>query len=159
MKNSQYFHPNFEQFFQRISPEVKKTFTQEQLQAIKMACESSNQNHPGLNIRLSLKVFRSKFYIVLLAGKERRSKQRLQDKNTVYPLRNPVNVLFLLGLFIIFIISSFAILSLVFPSISFMPTSPHPTSIPWINNKFDCERTYRIWNDDKCWDSEHSPTF
>lgn len=159
MKNSQYFHPDFEQFYNKLSPEVKKTLTHEQIQGLKIACESSSHNHHFLKIRVSLPIFRAKFYMVLFAGKERRSKQRLQYQRGLYPLRNPVNIFFLLGLLIIFIISSFAILTLVLSSISSIPTSSYPTSIPGINNKFDCERTHRLWNDDKCWDSEHSPMF
>ncbi|AKG22436.1 hypothetical protein [Calothrix sp. 336/3] len=33
------------------------------------------------------------------------------------------------------------------------------TSIPWINNKHDCEHTARTWKNDKCWDAEHSLMF
>ncbi len=160
MKNSQCFHPSFEQFYHKISPEVKKTLTHEQIQALKTACESHSHNRHFLSIRVSLPIFRSKFYMVVLAGKERRSKQCLHYKKGMYPLRNPINILLLLGLLIIFIVSSLALFTLVLSSISSVPTSsPYPTSIPWINNQFECERTDRIWNEDKCWDSEHSPTF
>ncbi|MDP5339521.1 MAG: hypothetical protein NWQ28_13210, partial [Nodularia sp. (in: cyanobacteria)] len=97
MNNSQCFHPNFEQFYHKISPEVKKTLTHEQIQALKIACEAHNHNRHFLNIRVSFPILRSKFYMVVLAGKERRSQQRLHYKKGIYPLRNPINILLLLG--------------------------------------------------------------
>ncbi|MDM9380624.1 hypothetical protein QUB80_07880 [Chlorogloeopsis sp. ULAP01] len=38
-------------------------------------------------------------------------------------------------------------------------TSSHPTSIPWIESKLECEHTNRTWHDGKCWDDEHSQMF
>lgn len=35
----------------------------------------------------------------------------------------------------------------------------HPTSLPWIDNKFECEHRGREWRDKKCWDSEHNMLF
>ncbi|MCV3217428.1 hypothetical protein OGM63_28625 [Plectonema radiosum NIES-515] len=35
----------------------------------------------------------------------------------------------------------------------------HPTSIPWLTEKYQCQHTHRIWRDDKCWDYEHNPMF
>ncbi|MBW4670464.1 MAG: hypothetical protein KME60_24365 [Cyanomargarita calcarea GSE-NOS-MK-12-04C] len=35
----------------------------------------------------------------------------------------------------------------------------YPTSLPWIQDKSDCEYRGRTWEDAKCWDKEHSPTF
>lgn len=138
---------------------MKETITHEQLQAIKMVWETNDWNRHFLDISVSLPIPAIRLYIVLLVGKQRRAKRRWRYAKGVYPLRNPVNILLLLGLVIIFLISSFAILTFVWSSIYSIPTLPHPTSIPWINNQFDCERTYRIWNNGQCWDLEHSPVF
>jgi hypothetical protein len=35
----------------------------------------------------------------------------------------------------------------------------HPTSLPWIYTKSDCEYRGRKWDNNKCWDSEHSILF
>ncbi len=67
-------------------------------------------------------------------------------------------------------IDTYAFLRLVIPlfsspisidvgDISNMGTSYYPTSIPWINNPSRCENSGRSWENNKCWDSEHSPTF
>ena len=31
----------------------------------------------------------------------------------------------------------------------------HPTSIPWINDSYNCETTGRSWEQGECWDYEH----
>ena len=160
IKNSQYSSPSFDNFYNKISPEVQKTFTHEQIQAIKIACESNNsyRRHP-LDIRVSVPIPGLRFYLVLLAGKERRSKQRLQYERSIYPWYNPVNVLFIFLLLAIFSTSSFSIFQFFFSSTTSKSTESHPTSIPWIDNELQCQHTKRVWQDDKCWDAEHSPTF
>ncbi|RUT01777.1 hypothetical protein DSM106972_064000 [Dulcicalothrix desertica PCC 7102] len=35
----------------------------------------------------------------------------------------------------------------------------YPTSLPWINNKSECEHRGREWQGEKCWDSEHNMLF
>lgn len=44
-------------------------------------------------------------------------------------------------------------------STNYLETSYHPTSIPWIENSRKCEDSGRIWEANKCWDTEHSPLF
>lgn len=38
-------------------------------------------------------------------------------------------------------------------------SSYYPTSIPWIDNSLSCEKSGRVWNNDQCWDAEHSALF
>ncbi|WP_353928938.1 hypothetical protein WJM97_11410 [Okeanomitos corallinicola TIOX110] len=38
-------------------------------------------------------------------------------------------------------------------------TSYHPTSIPWIDNSSSCEKSGRVWENEQCWDGEHSALF
>ncbi len=35
----------------------------------------------------------------------------------------------------------------------------HPTSIPGIKDQKKCELAGRVWQDNKCWDYEHNPSF
>lgn len=39
------------------------------------------------------------------------------------------------------------------------PLTVSPTSIPWINNEFECKHTKRVWLEGECWDNEHGITF
>lgn len=35
----------------------------------------------------------------------------------------------------------------------------YPKLIPWISEKGRCEKTSRIWQNDKCWDNKNHPSF
>lgn len=57
--------------------------------------------------------------------------------------------------------STFCTASLIMSYVGSTSTASasHPTSIPWLNDKSQCEHTHRTWEDNKCWDYEHSPMF
>ncbi|MBD2493813.1 hypothetical protein [Nostoc sp. FACHB-280] len=95
------------------------------------------------------------------AGIQSRSHQELHTQNSTKNFWNPINILFFVGSCIILSTSSVMILSAVIPSVTSAISSPtaHATSIPWINNESDCKHTGRNWQDNKCWDNEHSLMF
>ncbi|MCC5652495.1 hypothetical protein LC609_22270 [Nostoc sp. XA013] len=159
MKSSQYTEPNFEQFFAKIAPEVANTFTEEQLEAIKKGFASRTWTRHSLDIRVSVPIPGLRFYVVLLAGQERRPKVRLSSEKGLYPFWTPGNILFLIGFLIIILACSYTIFSFTVSSFTPVSSSYYPASIPWIYDKSECEHTGRIWGDGKCWDSEHSPNF
>ncbi|MEH1826952.1 MAG: hypothetical protein V7L22_16575 [Nostoc sp.] len=96
-----------------------------------------------------------------LAGIERRLQQKPGLKKAISPRWNPINSFFLLVSLIILGISSFLIASYILSLVSSIVSSSviSPTSIPWIENKSDCQNTNRTWQDNKCWDYEHSLMF
>lgn len=96
-----------------------------------------------------------------LAGIERRAQQQLKSKKAANTVWTPVNCVFFIGAFIVLSTSSFVLICSIISSVSsFISTSTvQPTSIPWINNESDCKHTGRTWNDNKCWDDEHSMMF
>lgn len=162
MKSTEHIDPIFEQLFAKINPEIADSFTEEQLKAIKRGFGSDVWNRHTLDIRISVPIAGLRFYLIFLAGQERRSKQRLRYEKGVYPLLNPSNIVFLIGFLSIFLTCSITTFSFVlssFTSLNSSFTSTYPTSIPWILNKSECENTRRTWRDDKCWDDEHSPKF
>lgn len=159
MKINQYTDPTFEQLFAKIDPEIANTFTVEQLEAIKRGLTSRARTRHSLDIRVSVPIPGLRFYLVLLAGSERRSKGHLRSERGLYPFWAPANILFLIGFIIILSICSYTIFSSALSSLTPTSSSYYPTSIPWIDDKSECEHTGRIWNDGKCWDSEQSPNF
>ncbi|MEA5505324.1 hypothetical protein VB735_19860 [Halotia wernerae UHCC 0503] len=158
MKRRKQNNPVFEQLFAQISPEIKDTFTVDQLESIKMAFGSKNITTHPLELRVSVPTPELRFYLIFLAGLERRSLQRLRSEKSLHPLGIPSNIIFIIGFLIVLLASGYATFSFIFSS-TFIPTSTYPTSIPWIDNQSECRHTNRIWRDGKCWDSEHSPTF
>ncbi|MEH2295568.1 hypothetical protein, partial [Nostoc sp.] len=143
----------------KISPQIADSFTDEQLKAIQRGFGSQAGNSHSLDIRVSVPIPGLRFYLVLLAGSERRSQQRLQNEKSRYPLFNAGNIIFLTGFLTILLSCSFTIFSFLWSSLSSVSTSPFPTSIPWIFDKSECEHTNRTWSDKKCWDDQHSPMF
>jgi hypothetical protein len=78
----------------------------------------------------------------------------------------PANSLFISGCVLVFLGSIGATFSGLFISSSSLllifqnkSSTSHPTSIPWLVNKSDCEHTGRSWSGGKCWDNEHNPMF
>lgn len=96
-----------------------------------------------------------------LAGIERRLQHKSVSKKAVRSKWNPINSFLLLVSLIILGTSSFMITSYILSLVSSIVSSSvtSPTSIPWIENKSDCENTNRTWGDNKCWDYEHSSMF
>ena len=75
---------------------------------------------------------------------------------SVIPAVKFVSVTFFFGTLILcgFFAGSFMI-SYVTSSLNII----HPTSIPGIKEKEECEVKNKIWRDNKCWDYEHNPSF
>jgi hypothetical protein len=51
--------------------------------------------------------------------------------------------------------------SYVQPRAKAITSSDHPASIPWLQEKSECEHSNsnRTWGEGKCWDYEHNPMF
>lgn len=54
-------------------------------------------NNHAVNVRLSLPFFGGRYYLTVVGGKERRSRQRLAFERKKHPLRTTGNILFLLA--------------------------------------------------------------
>ena len=76
-KDSSKTDPFVQQFFARIPPKTATTFTDTQLAALKQVFKDRISKRHAVDIKLSMPFFKG-FYIVLLLGKEKRSKKRLQ---------------------------------------------------------------------------------
>ncbi len=78
---------------------------------------------------------------------------------------NSINIVLLTGFLITLGISIYATFSslgfrlLNFDVFTSIEESYHPTSIPWIDNAYECHRTGRDWHEQECWDDEHNPMF
>lgn len=100
-----------------------------------------------------------RFYLVLLGGEERRSKQRWQYEKQLYPLWTFSNIFFIIVAFSIILSGTISILFLIKSSIPKQFNSFAPTSLPWIKDEEKCKRGDKVWSDNKCWDSQHNPNF
>ena len=65
--------PFLTQMFTRMSPGVKFTFTPAQIDEIKKAFSARSFTSHALDVRHSIRLFGRSYYVVFLAGRERRS--------------------------------------------------------------------------------------
>ncbi len=88
-------------FFQRIDPGVARSFSAEQVAAIKRAFQPSR--HP-INIRGQVPFTGGRFFFVLLLGRERRTPVRIAAERARNPLFTRSNI---------FVFTAFGLLSLL----------------------------------------------
>lgn len=77
-KDSSKTDPFVQQFFACIPPKTATTFSNTQLAALKQVFKERITKRHAVDIKFSIPLFRQGFYIVLLLGKEKRTKKRLQ---------------------------------------------------------------------------------
>lgn len=91
-------------FLMAIPPEVAASFTDTQLAALKRAIGGGWGSHP-VEIRRSIPFFGRRYFIVLLGGVERRSKERIRAEHANRPLWTVANSL-IIGGFILMLLFS-----------------------------------------------------
>lgn len=84
--------PFLEEFFTRIPEKTARTFTRDQLIAVKMAFGARTWGMHTIDMRLSIPILLLRFYVVLLIGPERRSPKRRTDDRKRYPLTTLGNI-------------------------------------------------------------------
>lgn len=78
------------EFLERISPEIRSTFTDQQLTALS---DAFRRRRHSVDIRVSLPLPGGRRYLVLLMGKERRSSERRRLERLRQPLLTVMNVI------------------------------------------------------------------
>jgi hypothetical protein len=79
--------PFIEKFFGQIAPQIAQSFTPVQLAAIKVAFGSRSwSGRHWIDLRLSIPFLWRRYYLVLLAGPERRSGKRRSLERPTHPL-------------------------------------------------------------------------
>ncbi|WP_419902689.1 hypothetical protein [Kiloniella sp.] len=67
-------------YFERISPDVAATFTEEQKHAIKQMFGARGYAKHPVEVRRSIPFGRNRFYLIFLLGRERRAYDRLKNE-------------------------------------------------------------------------------
>ncbi|NER78321.1 MAG: hypothetical protein F6K42_01845 [Leptolyngbya sp. SIO1D8] len=149
-----------ERFLKNLPEDVANSFTLEQLKAMQVALQSTQWRRHPIDIRLSIPLLWKRFYFVLVAGPERRSKQRLKSDQIRNPVWTPVNLLFatgLIGLGILAALGLFQLKSISLDTLTGIET--HPAGIPFKEDQAACEESGRTWEEGKCIDYHHDPIF
>lgn len=78
------YDPFVQKFFSRIHGEVAASFTDEQLNAIKLAFGARDWGSHAVDMRRSVRFLWWRWYFVLLAGRERRPADRLAAEGSPF---------------------------------------------------------------------------
>jgi hypothetical protein len=108
-------------------------------------------------------ILRSTFFPCILRKLRKYMRDRLSIKQGNFQLSNTAKIMFFAAFVAVLPTSGFCTASLIL-SLSYVGSTStadisHPTSIPWLTDKSQCQHTHRIWRDGKCWDYEHNPMF
>lgn len=82
-------------FFEAVPEEVRRGLTGPQREALSEAAKSLSWSRHATDIRLSIPFFAKRYYLVLLGGEERRSRDRLVRDRVKHPFGTLTNFLFL----------------------------------------------------------------
>ena len=88
-------------FIESLPVDVRTSLTERQHDALVAAAKCFSGSRHAADIRLSIPLFAKRYYLVLLGGEERRSKDRLSEERGRFPLATLGNLLCLslIGLF------------------------------------------------------------
>lgn len=151
----------YTQIVSKLTPETLATFTPTQLESLKIASQQLSWKGHTIDIRLSIPFPGKGFYVVFLAGKERRSRQRLQLEHR--RVSHAALLAFVLSSAVfgslVVIEGKNAVRTVLTMVNDFKEPQFYPTAIPWLTSRSACENTGRFWQHGQCWDKEHSPDF
>jgi hypothetical protein len=116
-------------FFSRIPADVARSFSPAQLDAVKRAFGARSPGVHAVDLRFSLPIGRRAWYVVFLAGRERRSSDRTIMERLFRPLWTGANVLVLAAFALTFALALATMLYVgkralnidVFPGIDMLP--------------------------------------
>lgn len=77
------------EFLNRIPEDIRESFTDEQVAAVTRAFA---QGEHGVDIRFSVPMPGGRSYVVILAGREKRSEERRRLERTRHPLWTALNI-------------------------------------------------------------------
>ncbi len=83
--------PFLEDFFRDLSPALARSFTDEQLRAIKMSFGARERGAHTVDLRFSIPLLRR--YVVLLMGRERRTAKRRRNDRKFHPVATLSNAI------------------------------------------------------------------
>ena len=149
-----------ERFLKNLPEDVASSFNLEQLQAMQSALQATQWRKHPIDIRLSVPILWKTFYVVLVAGPERRSRQRLIAERSKNPIWTYSNMIFAVMLVCVGMLASLGLFQLKNSSLNTLQNlEVHPAGIPFKADRKSCEESNRVWKNGECFDYNHDPTF
>jgi len=96
----------------RLPGDVAETLSDAQREALQGAFAGQAWTRSPVNIRFSLPFINRRFYVTIVSGEEKRSRERRDSERHHYPLRTAANVFFFVGLATAFYVAALVALAL-----------------------------------------------
>ncbi len=88
----------FTTLFNQLPQRLRESFSAEQKAALREAAVRCTWGKHPTDVRLTIPLFSKRYYVVLLAGEERRSRERIRAERRQRPLATGGNIALLVGL-------------------------------------------------------------
>ncbi len=145
---------------ERLPAHLQTSFTEEQLSALRHSFTLIGRNRHRIDCRLSVPLPGRPFYFVLLAGPERRSKQRVAAAQRAFTIRAVVLLSMAVGSGLIVVLASLSGTGTNrLRGLWHTGNLSHPTVVPFKTNQSECEASGREWKNSECVDHSHGHTF
>jgi hypothetical protein len=105
--------PFLERFFSRIPREMAESFSDDQLLAVKQAFADQVGRAHSIDVRVSVPLLLRRYYVVFIAGPERRDRARRQRDKGARRLAKRTNIIFMIFLASVGLFSLLGVLYLV----------------------------------------------
>lgn len=147
--------------FNSIPPKNANSFTLEQLEALKQVLSQNAWNRHPIDIRMNVPFLRPGFYLVFVAGRERRSPERRQAYRNTHKLWTWNNSIVILSRVVTLMSFCFGAVFCLekFITVLSEKRAIYPTAIPWLSDAGSCQKTGRTWQNLECLDFEHRLEF
>ena len=87
--------PRFERMMDKLAPELRESLSETQRRALREAFSSATWRRQPVDIRLSLPLFASRYFVAIVAGREKRPRARRRAERVFHPLSTIGNSLFI----------------------------------------------------------------
>ena len=102
-----------ERLLRSIDAEVRESLTPAQLAAVRDAARFVNWDQHPVDLRLSLPLPFGRFFVALVAGRERRAAARRAVEGTHHPVMTPANLAFCVMFFALAAAAGFFLMTLL----------------------------------------------
>lgn len=85
----------FERVIETISPVVRESFSDAQNEALRDAFKPATWHRQSVDIRLSIPLFPSRYFVTIVAGRDRRQGRRRKAERLFHPLSTIGNTIFM----------------------------------------------------------------
>ncbi|WP_017297346.1 hypothetical protein [Nodosilinea nodulosa] len=147
-----------ERLLGQMPPAVAHSFSDRQREALQAALATTLWQKHAVDIRLSIPLLLKRYYLVVVAGPEKRSRERRQQDQYQRSVSGQMAVA--IGVMTL----SLGVLAVLMQLTQHQAGSGDrpqisPAAIPFLGDRTTCERSGRTWEDGECLDFKHDPTF